>query len=114
MLREPLGRLLIWASRPVEWGRSSRRLRRIGIAVASVIVVFGLFGFFGVPAILRHVLTGQVAQTLHRPVTVGDIAFNPYRLRLEVEQLHIGGRDGAGSFVDIGHFHLKASWKSLF
>ena len=114
MFREPLGRLRIWASRPVEWGRSSRRLRRIGIALASVIVVFGLFGFFGVPAILRHVLTGQVAQTLHRPVTVGDIAFNPYRLRLEVGKLHIGDRDEAAPFVDIGHFHVKVSWKSLF
>ena len=77
-------------------------------------MVFGLFGFFGVPAILRHVLTGQVAQTLHRPVTVGDIAFNPYRLRLEVDKLHIGDRDEAAPFVEIGHFHIKVSWKSLF
>jgi uncharacterized protein involved in outer membrane biogenesis len=109
-----LERLRIWASRQVEWGRSSRRLRRIGIGVAVVIVVFGLFGFFGVPPILRHVLTGQVAQTLHRPVTVGDIAFNPYRLRLEIDKLHIGERGASVPFVDIGHFHIKVSWKSLF
>jgi len=106
--------LKTWISRQVEWGRSSRRLRRIGITLCVVIVAFGLFGFFGVPAILRHVLTGQVAQTLHRPVTVGDIAFNPYRLRLEIDQLHIGDRDASVPFVDIGHFHIKVSWKSLF
>lgn len=114
MFRESLGRLRILASRQVKWGRSSRRLRRIGITVAVVIVLFGLFGFFGVPAILRHVLTGQVAQTLHRPVTVGDIAFNPYRLRLEIEKLHVGDRDDNAPFVDVGHFHIKVSWKSLF
>ncbi|MGD0074844.1 MAG: DUF748 domain-containing protein [Candidatus Binataceae bacterium] len=109
-----LERLRSWATRQMEWGRSSRRLRRIGITVVVVVVVFGLFGFFGVPAILRHVLTGQVAQTLHRPVTVGDIAFNPYRLRLEIDKLHIGDRDASVPFVDIGHFHIKVSWKSLF
>jgi uncharacterized protein DUF748 len=114
MFREPLGRLRIWAARSVEWGRSSRRVRRIAIAVASIIVVFGLFGFFGVPAILRHVLTGQVARTLQRPVTVDEIAFNPYRLRLEIENLHIGDRDETAPFVEIGHFHIKLSWKSLF
>ncbi len=108
-----LERLRIWASRQVEWGRSSGRVRRIGISIAVVIVVFGLFGFLGVPAILRHVLTGRVAQTLHRPVTIGDVAFNPYRLRLEIDKLHIGDRDAAAPFVDIGHFHVKASWKSL-
>src|SRR5579863_10364610 len=114
MFAESLGRLRTWASRRVEWVRSSRRLRRIGIAIAAVIVVFGLFGFFGVPPILRHVLTGQIAQAIHRPVTVGDIAFNPYRLRLEIDQLHIGDRDDAAPFVEIGHFHIKLSWKSLF
>jgi Domain of Unknown Function (DUF748) len=114
IFRELLGRLRIWASRQVERGRSSRRLRRAGIAAAIVIVLFGLFGFFGVPIILRHELTGQVARTFHRPITVGDIAFNPYRLRLEVDKLHIGDRGDAAPFVDIGRFRIKVSWKSLF
>jgi uncharacterized protein involved in outer membrane biogenesis len=109
-----LKRLRIWASAKFEWARSSRRLRRIGVTVVVVIVVFGLFGFFGVPAIVRYVLTGQVAQRLHRPVTVGNIAFNPYSLRLEIDKLRVGDRDASASFVEFGRLHIKVSWKSLF
>ncbi len=77
-------------------------------------VLFGLFGFFGLPMILRHVLTTQVASSINRPVTVGKIAFNPYRLRLDLDQLHIADRDPQKPFVDLGHLRVKVSWTSLF
>ena len=92
----------------------SRRLRRIAISIAAVLLVYTFFGFFGLPMILRHVLTTQVAAGLKRPVTVGNISFNPYSLRLNVDKLHVGERDSPESFVDLGHLNVKASWSSLF
>ena len=92
----------------------TRGMRRIGVIVAVLVLLFGIGGFFGLPMLLRHILTTQVAASLNRPVTVGDIAFNPYRLRLDLDQLHIADRDRSKPFVDIGHLRLKISWTSLF
>lgn len=65
------------------------------------------------PPILRHVLTGPVAASLHRPVSVGRISFNPYRLLLNVDQFRIGEREGDQTFVAIGHLRVKAAWRSI-
>jgi len=96
-----------------ELGRS-RRVRKIGLSILGVVALFGLAGFIGVPLLLRHIATGQLATALHRPVSVGKIRFNPYRLKLDLDQLHIGEPDSPHPFVDIGHLHVKVSWTSLF
>ncbi|HVN64856.1 MAG TPA: DUF748 domain-containing protein, partial [Candidatus Binataceae bacterium] len=79
-----------------------------------IFVLYGAFGFFGVPPILRHVMATQGAAALNRPIGAGRIAFNPYRLKLEIDKLHIGDRGGGTQFVDIGHIRIQASWTSLF
>ena len=91
----------------------SPRFRRVGLIILVILLIFTLFGVFAVPPILRHVLTGPVAASLHRPVTVGRISFNPYRLLLNLDQLHIGGRDNGEHFVDLDHLRVKASWSSI-
>src|ERR1700724_3691213 len=101
------------SARTAELGRSSR-MRKIGLSILGVVALFGLAGFVGVPLLLRHISTGQLATALHRPVSVGKIRFNPYRLKLDLNQLHIGERDSPQPFVDIGHIHVKVSWTSLF
>jgi len=117
-------RAMAWVAATVEsarrWHRAaheflrSRRARKIGLITAVVIAVYGLSAFIGVPMLVRHIVTGQVAISLHRPVTVGKIGFNPYTLRLDVDQLHIGDRDGQKPFVDLGHLAIKVSWSSIF
>src|SRR5271163_2738617 len=103
-----------WVARTRELGRS-RRLRKIGIIVLSVVLFLGLATYIAVPPILRHVLTGPVAASIHRDVTVGKIRFNLYRLKLDLDQLHVGERDDPQKpFVDLGHLTVKVSWKSLF
>lgn len=87
---------------------------RILATTVAIVVFFGLFGFLGVPIILRHLLTTQVASSLKRPVTVGKIAFNPYRLRLDLDQLHMADCDPQKPFVDLGHLRVKVSWTSLY
>src|SRR6266849_11000811 len=101
------------SARTAELGRS-RRMRKIGLSVLGAVAVFGLAGFIGVPLLLRHIASGQLATALHRPVSVGKIRFNPYRLKLDLDELHIGERDSPEPFVDIGHIHVKVSWTSLF
>jgi Domain of Unknown Function (DUF748) len=102
-----------WLSRARELLRT-RRARRISLALGIVLILYGLAGFFAVPPILRHILTTQVAAVLKRPITVGAIQFDPYRLRLEIDQLHVAGRNGGAPLAEVGHIHVKASWTSLF
>ena len=103
-----------WVARARELGRS-RRARRIGVIVVAVMLFLDPAAYLAVPPVLRHVLTGPVAGSIHRPVSVGKIRFNFYALRLDVEQLHVGERDSPQQpFVDIGHLRVKVAWASLF
>ena len=93
----------------------SRRVRKIGVIVVAVLLFIGPALYLAVPPVLRHVLTGPVANSIHRQVSVGKIRFNLYRLKLDLEQLHVGERDNPQKpFVDLGHLAVKVSWMSLF
>ena len=91
-----------------------RAIRRIGVPIGAAIVLFGLVGFVGVPLLLRHIITEQVAAALNRPVHVGVIAFNPYSLKVDLDQLQIGERGTSQPFIDISHLRIGMSWASLF
>jgi len=102
-----------WVARARGLGRS-RRARKIGVIVVAVMLFLGPAAYLAVPPVLRHVLTGPVASSIHRQVSVGKIRFNLYGLRLDLDQLHVGERDSPKPFVDIGHLRLKVSWTSIF
>src|SRR5258708_7383356 len=103
-----------WMARTKELGRS-RRVRKIGVMVVGVMILLCLAAYIAVPPVLRHVLTGPVAASIHRSVTGGKIRFNLYRLKLDLDQLHVGDRDDPQKpFVDLGHLRLKVSWTSIF
>ena len=92
----------------------SRRTRRVLIGLLIFLVLFGLLGFFAAPPLIRHVAEQQLSKQLDRPATIGRIALNPYTLRFEADNVHIGERGGAGDFVDISRLIVKPSWSSLF
>ncbi|MBC8742482.1 DUF748 domain-containing protein [Paraburkholderia sp. UCT31] len=92
----------------------SRRTRRILVGLLIFVVLFGLLGFFAAPPLIRHIASQQLSKQLDRPASIGRIALNPYTLRFEADNVHIGERGGAGDFVDISRLIVKPSWSSLF
>jgi hypothetical protein len=92
----------------------SHRVRKTLLILAIVLVVFGLFGFFAGPSIIKSQVESRASAALGRPVTLGKVHLNPYTLRLDVDQLHIGERDGKSPFVDIDRLTVNTSWTSLF
>jgi len=92
----------------------SRRTRKTVLIIAIVLVLFGLFGFFAAPSIIRGQIEQRASAALDRPVTLGKVHLNPYTLRLQLDQLHIGERDGKSSFVDIDQVVANTSWTTLF
>ncbi|MCP3978098.1 MAG: DUF748 domain-containing protein, partial [bacterium] len=71
-----------------------RRLRRWGIAAAVLFSIYSLFGFFGVPAIVRSLLESTLPKTLKVGATVDSARFNPYSLVLTVRDLDLTDRLG--------------------
>jgi hypothetical protein len=92
----------------------SRGLRITALVIVIFLVLLGLFGFFIAPGIVKNQLEKQLSAELDRPVTIGAIHVNPYTLRVEVDKLHIGERNGTSPFVDMDSIVVRASWASVF
>ena len=102
-----------WARRSLEFGRLPRGIK-LGRNILIAIVAFGALGYSGVPVLTRYLLTQKVAAALSRPVTVGEVDFNPYTLRMSINKLSIGERGTTGQFVDIANLRVRLSWASLW
>ncbi len=77
----------------------SRRSLNIGKWLLIFLLVFGAFGYFAAPPLVKSILLKQLAQQLHREVSIEQIAINPYALSARVNGLSIkaeGGREVAG------------------
>lgn len=92
----------------------SHRVRKSALILAIFLLVFGLLGFFAAPPLIKSQLQSRLGSMLGRPVTLGAVHLNPYTLKLGIDRLHIGDRDGHSSFVDIDRLTVGASWSSLF
>ena len=92
----------------------SHRVRKVLLILLVLLALFALLGFFLAPSLIKKQLETQLGAQLDRPVTVGDIHFNPFTLRLALDKLHIGERDGKTAFVDVDNLVMDASWTSLF
>jgi Domain of Unknown Function (DUF748) len=91
-----------------------RRIAQIALVAGLIFSAYSLGGYFGIPALVRYVAQHQVATSLNRRVVVGPASFNPYKLRLIVNDLHIADRDTAKPFVDIARINLRLSWTSFY
>jgi uncharacterized protein involved in outer membrane biogenesis len=92
----------------------SPRARRIAAILAAVLLVYALLGFLAAPPLLRNYLQNHSVEMLGRPLSLGQVRFNPFTLNLRVGKLHLPEADGQTPFVDIDQLTVNASWSSLF
>jgi len=59
------------------------------IIAVTLILLYTLAGFFLAPYLVKHQLTKFVQDDLHRQLTIDQVRFNPYTLRMEVEGLSL-------------------------
>jgi Domain of Unknown Function (DUF748) len=93
--------------------RTARRRRRIVIGLLVAAVLYLLFGFFGMPPILKSQFEKNLRTALHRPVTVGRVKFNPFNLAVTVEELQVRERDGGEMFVGWHRLYVNFRFLSL-
>ena len=71
------------------------RGRVVLIAIlAALFLAYTLFGFFGVPRLLRSHATDFVAGNYGRKIEIGEIRFNPFTLMLRVQALSFPDAEG--------------------
>jgi len=74
------------------------RIRRLLLWVALpalvLVLLYTVLGFFLVPHLVRSGVSDFVSKNYHREVTLGDVRFNPYTLRLDVRDFSLPDSDG--------------------
>jgi uncharacterized protein involved in outer membrane biogenesis len=89
------------------------KTRRVGKWLAGFVLVFGLFGFFAAPPLLKSVLLKQLSQQLHREVSIERIDINPYALSARVSGVSVKAGDGK-EVVGFDELFVNLSSASLF
>jgi hypothetical protein len=81
-------------------------------AAALVVAAYAAAGFWLVPFLVERQLP-KVAQTeLARQASVGEVAFNPFTLRLAAADLRLAEADGAPLF-SLGKLEVELRWRSI-
>ena len=93
--------------------KTGSRLKKFGLIAFSLVVLFTLSGFFILPPVLKSLALDKLSATLHRPVSIGNISINPYKLTLKVDGLNIGEREGEQTFVGFESLFVNLDVSSL-
>jgi hypothetical protein len=89
------------------------RAKRIGKWFGGFILVFGLFGFFAAPPLLKSILLSQLTKELHREVSIENIAINPFALSAQIKGFSVKA-DGGKEVVGFDELFVNLSSASLF
>jgi hypothetical protein len=72
-----------------------RRFGRPAKGLAAAFLAYGLFGFFGVPKILRWQVPRMCRSYLAREATLRSASFNPFTLRTRLDGFDLRDKDGS-------------------
>ena len=93
--------------------RRSRTRRRRWFIAGGVVAGLLLFGFVGLPPIIRSQAIKHLSAALHREVAIEKIRLNPLTLSVTIEGLDIKDRDG-GAFTKWKRLYVNFDSFSLF
>ncbi len=91
----------------MKWNISRGRIKKILIGLVIFFAVFTLVGFFGLPPIVKSLLTKKLSEALHREVTIEQIKINPYALSLTVRGFLVKEKGGSEKFVSFDELYVN-------
>lgn len=80
---------------------------------AALLAAYSAAGFWLLPQVIKNQLPKLGQSELERQLSVGDVRFNPYTLRLEAQDLRLAEADGK-PFAEVGKLAVEMQWRSLF
>jgi outer membrane protein OmpA-like peptidoglycan-associated protein len=78
------------------------------------LVLFGLFGFFAAPPIVRSLAEKHGSEFLGRQLTLKEVAINPYTLHLTLNGLQILEQNGKDAALTLEGLAVDVEWSSVF
>lgn len=82
------------------------------MAALAVVAAYAALGWWGVPALVRWQLPAQAQSLLQREASVGEVRFDPFRLRLQAQALQLRDADG-GALLALDTLVADLRWSSL-
>jgi len=83
-----------------------RRRRRLLIVLASLLVLYTVFGFLILPWILHRQLEKRLTAALHRDTTIARVRTNPYAFSVTLDGFLVKDRDGT-PFISWDRLYVK-------
>jgi hypothetical protein len=94
--------------------RTKSRLQLAAIVIASIVVLFGMVGYFAIPAAARWGIENVASREIGRNVHVDSISANPYTLRITINGLTVDGLPGeAAPLLTVQRATVNASISSV-
>ena len=88
------------------------RRKRWAIVVAGLLAAYALAGFWLVPIVVRHQAASYGKSELARQLSIGEVRFNPFTLRLAANNIALAEADGA-PLLSVDALALQLQWRSL-
>src|SRR5262252_5162622 len=90
-----------------------QRRRRLLIVLASLLVLYTIFGFFVLPVIVRRQLEKRLTAALHRETTIARVRTNPYAFSVTIDGFLVKDPDGT-PFISWDRFYVKHTlWRII-
>ncbi|MQA42551.1 DUF748 domain-containing protein [Rugamonas aquatica] len=90
----------------------NKRWKRWGAGLAGAVGVYALAGAWVLPQLIKSQLPKFVETELERKASIGEVSFNPFTLRLAVQQFQLTEANGAPLF-GVGALEVEMQWRSL-
>jgi len=92
--------------------RLQPKIVKIAIAAFAVIFLYTIFGFVGLPLIVRSILPDKLASAINRKVSIEKVEVNPYYLTLKLKGLAVTDQDDK-TFMSLDEFFVNLQIVSL-
>lgn len=92
--------------------KQMNRKQKLTLGIGMLLGIYALVGFVLIPVAAKSIVPDKLSAALHRPVTIENIAFNPFALSLTVEGLAIGEPQGTGIFIAFDELYVNLQLSS--
>lgn len=93
--------------------KARSRWKKLALWGAGFLLTFTLIGFFGLPPLLKSIVTKNLTELLHRETTIHEIRFNPFALTLRINDFMIKERRSPEPFVAFEELFVNLEVMSL-
>ncbi len=98
---------------PVPPAARRPRWRTVALWGAGLLIAFALLGFFGLPPLLKSMLSKKLTELLHRETTIQEIRLNPFALTLQINGFLIKDRQSSEPFIGFDELFVNLEGMSL-